>query len=321
VTATLAKKVPTKAPRAPKEVLLDIPPASVKRKPLQENAMEDVSPISQPQTPVGSFLRAPFLQLAADVVDDLERVRNANQNRLRQLTRTETDADGIERGFGLDIRHPDVARLAALVDRLEEAYADSVKNLERLVKAHPLWPWAQAQSGIGAKQFARLLAAVGDPYWHDGQNRPRTLYELYAYCGLDPVNGVGRRRKRGEKACWNDTAKMRVYLIAESCMKRVAMPERQIVIRGQVRQYAATEASPYRVLYEQAREKYENSTHDVEPCIQCGTKGKPAPVGTDLRDGHKNQRALRIVAKRILSDLYDEAKRLHNQQGKAGKAA
>ena len=54
-------------------------------------------------------LADPSLMLAADVVDDLERVRIANENRLRQLTRAEVDSDGEERGFGLSADHPDVA--------------------------------------------------------------------------------------------------------------------------------------------------------------------------------------------------------------------
>lgn len=259
----------------------------------------------------GPFLRSPFLRLAADVVDDLENVRNANQNRLRQLTRVGVDADGLHRGFGLPAEHPDVVRLATLVGQLEASYDLAVKNLETVMKAHPLWVWAKPLGGIGQKQLARLLAAIGDPFWHDAQNRPRGLYELNAYTGLDPVNGVGRRRRRGEQCSWNDTAKMRVYLIAESVVKQIAQPEREVVIGGVARAYAAKDASPYRVVYDAARAKYEDAVHDREPCVQCGSKGKPAPVGSDLRDGHKHRRALRAVAKAILKDLWTEARRLH----------
>jgi hypothetical protein len=248
----------------------------------------------------GSFLRSPFLRLSADVVDDLENVRNANQNRLRQLTRAEADSDGKHRGFGLPTDHPDVRRLEALVEALDDSLDMAIKNLERVMRSHPLWTWAQPITGVGAKQFARLLGALGDPYWHDGDDRPRGLYELYSYCGLAPVDGAGRRRTRGELANWNDEAKMRVYLIAERCMIAVAQPERN------------RKGSPYRVVYDQARAKYEDAVH-THPCPPCGTPGKPAPVGSDLRDGHKNRRALRIVAKTFLKDLWKEAERLHKE--------
>jgi hypothetical protein len=51
---------------------------------------------------------------------------------------------------------------------------------------------------------------------------------------------------------------MRVYLIAESCMQQIAQPERNRL------------GSPYRVVYDEARVKYADAVHDVEPCAQCG---------------------------------------------------
>lgn len=65
------------------------------------------------------LLADPFLALAADVLDDTEAVRIADENRLRQLTRDEPDKDGTERGFGLDLTHPAVASLAAMVRTLK----------------------------------------------------------------------------------------------------------------------------------------------------------------------------------------------------------
>lgn len=128
-------------------------------------------------------LADPLLALAADVLDDLERVRIANENRLRQLTRVGLDADGLQRGFGLSTDHPDVARLSALVGALVRAEHDAELNLKRMVRAHRLGPWIQGTVGVGEKQGARLLAAIGDPYWNDLHGRPRTVSELWAYCG------------------------------------------------------------------------------------------------------------------------------------------
>src|SRR5258708_7764605 len=105
----------------------------------------------------GPLLADPFLALAADVLDDLETVRVANQNRLRQLTRTATDTDGEERGFGLDDNHPDVARLAALVGMLIQAEHQAELNLARLMRLHPLGPWLAARKGIGENQDSRLI--------------------------------------------------------------------------------------------------------------------------------------------------------------------
>jgi hypothetical protein len=104
--------------------------------------------------------------------------------------------------------------------------------------------------------------------------------------------GVAPKRARGQKANWSGTAKMRAHLVAVSCMKCMD--------------------SPYRKVYDDAREKYAEAVHDL-PCPQCGPKGQPAQPGTPLSDGHKHHRALRAVAKEVLEDLWREAKRLHEE--------
>lgn len=289
------------------------------------------------------LLADPLLALAADVLDDLEKVRIANENRLRQLTRSTEDSDGEVRGFGLDEAHPDVARLAALVGMLAEAEHKATLNLQRRMRYHALGPWAKAQKGLGEKQVARLLAAIGDPYIRpeitreDGAvepTRPRTVSELWAYAGYhvvpaghctgdphggsvsgeqngsDPGQGktdahmafagVAPKKARGQRANWSATAKMRTFLIAESCIKN--------------------RESPYRSAYDATRQKYAGAVHAAE-CIRCGPKGKPAPVGSPLSDGHKHARALRAVAKEILKDLWREARRIHEETSVSGHGA
>lgn len=318
----------------------------------QASPVAKTEPAPMPLSPLAD----PLLALSADVLSDLEKVRIANENRLRQLTRSAEDSDGETRGFGLDESHPDVARLAALVDMLGQAEHQATLNLGRMVRKHPLGPWLAAQRGIGEKQGARLLAAIGDPYIRpeivreDGTvepSRPRLVSELWALCGYHviktpvgsqvlrdsqwhiaadgsnssadhlvsatqtilvggeqnghpghpafathaPSAGVAPKRARGQKANWSATAKMRAYLVAESCMKQPS-------------------GSRYRDVYEATRAKYAEAAHAVE-CVRCGPKGKPAQPGSALSEGHKHARALRAVAKEVLRDLWREAKRLH----------
>jgi len=174
--------------------------------------------ISNDTHPVEPLLLDLALALSADVVDDLERVRIANENRLRQMTRTEVDVDGEERGFGLKPDDPDVQNLAALIGAMfcksqvlkELGYprppkergkpccleCSAVANLEAKLRRHPLGAWIKAQKGVGDKQGARLLAAIGDPYIRSAyaieENgikkevpaASRTPSALWAYCGL-----------------------------------------------------------------------------------------------------------------------------------------
>jgi hypothetical protein len=274
----------------------------------------------------GGFLRDPILGVLAEVVADLEAVRIANTNRLRILTRTEPDADGENRGFGLTLEHPEIARLARTVDSLHAAEVDAVKNLEKAMRAHPLGDWVRRTKGIGAKQAARLLAAIGDPYWHDMDNRPRTVSELWAYAGYHVMTsgggrvvpdsqmscaaagsdvhpdgrqilanhgydavGVAPKRVRGQKINWSTDARMRAYLIAAQTVKT---------------------GGPYREIYDDGRAKYADAVHKTE-CVRCGPKGKPAQVGSPLNKGHQHARALRLVAKEVLKDMWREARTIH----------
>lgn len=305
----------------------------------------------QPSPMVRSLLADPLLALAADVLDDLEKVRIANENRYRQLTRTGPDADGEERGFGLDQSHPDVARLAALVAMLTAAEHQAELNLARRMRAHPLGPWVKATAGIGEKQGARLLAAIGDPYIRpeltraDGAtepSRPRLVSELWAFCGYHvirtPVSGQimpdthgvsaadGSASGQGGFGTQNQSAGNGTgQAVTGTHVRFAGVAARRK--RGEHANWSATAkmrahliavscmknlGSPYRPVYDTARAKHAGAVHQV-PCPRCGPAGKPAEPGSPLSDGHKHARALRAVAKEILRDLWREARRIHGE--------
>ena len=237
----------------------------------------------------GAFLRDPYLALLSDSLNDLEGIRIATENRVRQLTRTEADEDGVMRGFGLDERSPEVAVAQALAAQLLDAERAATKALEKQMKRHPLYPWVEAQKGVGKKQAARLIAVIGDPYWNDLHDRPRTVSELWAWCGYSVVGGRAQQHTRGQQSNWSSEAKMRTFNIAASCVKS----------KGH-----------YRDVYDVGRIKYADATHHVE-CKRCGPKGHPAEPGSPLSLGHQHARALRLVSKEILKDLWSLARDIH----------
>lgn len=260
---------------------------------------------NQPPSARGGFLRDPVLGVLADVLNDLEAVRVANANRVRILTRNEADGDGEERGHGLTEDHPQVKALALTVKALEVAEHEAVLNLQRSMRKHPLAAFQKRHKGIGEKQLARLLATIGDPYWNDLHQRPRTVSELWAYAGFHVLRagghgvhdspgstapGVAPKRTRGQKSNWSEDARKRTWVIAS------AMPK-----------FAG---GHYETVYRDARVKYAESVHP-SVCVRCGPKNKPAEVGSPLSDGHKHARAIRITAKEILKDLWIEAKSIH----------
>lgn len=283
----------------------------------------------------GGFLREPILSILADVVTDFETVRVANENRVRQLTRTETDKDGGSRGFGL-AGHPEVVKLQAAVAALAAAEHDAVLNLQRAVRKHPLGHVQKRYRGLGEKQFARLLAAIGDPFWNDLHERPRTVSELWAYSGfhvlpasghgesgphsqgaaagfntIPGVNdearrqsgvapGVAPKRQRGQRSNWNEEARKRCFVISESFLRNCRKAEDKRGPQDPI-------ADKYRVLYDAAKAKHADAAHAVE-CVRCGPSGKPAPAGSPLSKAHIHARALRAVSKELLKELWIEAR-------------
>jgi hypothetical protein len=113
--------------------------------------------------------------------------------------------------------------------------------------------------------MARLISVIGDP-----AERPNPA-KLWAYCGYgDPARiTIPKGAVQAELlARGNPEAKKRVWLI--------------------VRSFVMKENSPYRSVYEQAKERYE---------------------GRDWTPGHKDAAARRFVAKRFLKDLWIESRK------------
>lgn len=232
-----------------------------------------------------------LLNTFASLLDDVEGLRKAGANRLRILTTTEADSDGVMRGFGLSMNNRSVQVIDALQAELETVEKGVIKELQKIMKSHPLGPWVKAQKGVGEKQAARLLAAIGDPYWIEAaefeddngnitvrEAGPRTVSQLWAYAGLhvDP-KGEAVRRRKGVQSNWKTDIKTRAYLVATSCIKQ---------------------DGGYRKVYD-ARRAATKISHP------------------DWTDGHSHNDALRIVSKAILKDMWVEAKRLHEEAEKA----
>jgi hypothetical protein len=252
------------------------------------------------------------LILAADILDDIERVRIANTNRLFIMTRStdELDSDGGNRGFGYDKESENVISLTSMVDGLAALEVEAEKNLTKAMKRHPLGKWVKSQKGLGEKQAARLLAAIGDPYWHLNDDRPRTVAELWAYSGLhalpvDPENVTRNgpsapgehyapKRRKGVQANWSTKAKTRAYLIATSCLKQLVKPCAKSE-EGAVEHVYGCSCSPYRVTYDVRRARTAVSHPDWTP-------------------GHSHNDALRISSKEILKGFYNAAKEIHEAQ-------
>lgn len=260
---------------------------------------------STPKPPARPLLD-PLLTVASIALDDLEALRIAQENRYRSLTTTGESENGVEWGYGLDDSIKEVAEAGAMVEAIAALEHKQVLSLQRLMRKHPLGPWVKAQHGIGDKLAARLLGVIGDPYWHTVEERPRTVSELWAYCGLHTTPArptgtdthlrsaggeynVAARRKKGVQANWSDDAKKRAWLIATSIVKA---------------------GGPWREVYDRRREATAERVHQTE-CVRCGPSGRPAQPGSPWSKAHQHADALRILSKEVLKGFWRESRRLH----------
>lgn len=253
-TATTPSPTPEKTASPSGEPLVTPPPNTAA-----------LMPISAARAAEYDALNLPLIVLAENL-HDIELTRIAMGNRLRQLQ-------------ALDAGSGDIEVLADIAEGMAQLEHQVVLRLRRAMRAHPLGPWVKRSKGVGEKQAARLLAAIGNPCWNSLHDRPRRgPAELWAYCGYHVVHddggtvGVAPRRRKGQRSNWNTAARTRAYLVAESCMKSLG--------------------GEYRAVYDLGRAKY---------------AGLPT-----LK--HEHNRALRLVSKAVLRDIYLEARAWHEAE-------
>lgn len=229
------------------------------------------------------------LTIAADQVDDLERVRIATANRLRAVAQEKQGEDS-----------PEAESIRAQLEAIAQAEKTAVGELQRAMKRHPLAPFVSSITGIGEKTVARLLGVIGDPLYRfdpkTGTAVKRTLAQLRSYCGCgDPKKD---RLKKGVKARHNAEAKKRIHVIAAAAIKNRCEPCRQASLATEgwtpppSECRCAKEGRRYRAIYDEAR-LYEETRTDE---------------GAAETDGHRHNRALRKVKKAFIADLQDAAR-------------
>lgn len=223
-----------------------------------------------------------LILILADALDDLERVRIATDNRLRALEQVKGLPDS-----------PEADTMVKVSEGIAALERMAVKDLERAVKEHPLGRWQKQATGVGAKQFGRLLATIGDP-----ADRPNVA-KLRQYCGHgDPARSHCRR---GQPVEHSPTAKMRVRLIAKSAIRHRCPA---CVAQGKERSgdEAGWMAPPPSCVCEESGYRY-RAIYDRE---------KLKWQDRDVPDAHKDSHALRVVGKEMLKDLWIEARKMRD---------
>lgn len=240
------------------------------------------------------------LRVLAEMFDDAEQFRIAQVNR--------TTSGKIDPGLFISV-----------LDSIHRTEADAKRALRgcyRDVVPAPIRAWQKLAPGIGEHRLAMLLGRLGHPriaiphHWQNGpapdghaclahtcspnrhliRDEPyfRTVAQLWQFCGHgDPDRSQARKGMTADQLAEIGSPKLKkaVYLIAKSTMIQKSA------------------GGPYRLLYEDARERYQDRTH-AAACPQCGPAGSPAHPGSPWHPAHQHAAALRLVGKEILRDLW-----------------
>lgn len=186
----------------------------------QTSARATVVAKTKTDTPAPDILLT--IRTLGSLLDDLERVRVMNGNRIGAM----------EREYGEALPH-----LHVIQDQLAAVEHEAELELVRAWRKHPLAAWAKTRRGVGEKSIARLVAVIGDP-----ADRPNVA-KLWAYCGHgDPARAGGIPKGATQEELFkrgNPKAKKQTWLIATSLLK-----------------------AGNRGVYDAAREKYAEAVHD-----------------------------------------------------------
>lgn len=142
-------------------------------------------------------------------------------------------------------------------DKFQELEKEVDKDIARLAKDLPIIQHMIEVKGVGPLLSAKVVSMIDI-------ERASTVSALWRYCGYAVINGEREKLTKGEKSHYNIRLKTTCYLVASSFLKS---------------------GSPYRDVYDSAREYYEVKQ-------------------LDWTKGHKHNAAMRKMTKMWLSHLW-----------------
>jgi hypothetical protein len=164
------------------------------------------------------------------------------------------------------------------------------RQLERLVKQHPMADWVKACPGLGYGGFARIVGVTGDFMLFPN------VAKVWAYMGMHVVNGHAPKREKGVKSNWSPQGRVVAHQIGDSIVK---------LGRGRYRELYDAKKAEYL-----ARPRLGNSgcpmgqVHKdkggkVLACVKPGENGNETSA-------HLHNAAMRVAVKELLKDMWVE---------------
>jgi transposase len=188
-----------------------------------------------------------LLRALVDVRDrQVQKARIQFNNRLSAIQNGTDETDG-----------PQAELCQRWLDRFSIIEAELDKDIAAAVAHAPIYEHLSGLRGIGPMLAAKMIALIDI-------DRAPTVSSLWRYAGYGVVNGEREKPVKGEKLHYNKRLKTTLYLVATSFLRS---------------------NSPYRRIYDSAREYY-------------------AANRQDWTKGHQHQAAMRKMTKIFLSHLW-----------------
>lgn len=179
-----------------------------------------VDVIEEPEFEEKEYVHFNELRWLTDTYMQSQKIRIASQNRVRALEQQ------VDQG-------PETVFLNVLLNRFAEIEKDITKQMTKVLKHHPAWPWLTKVKGVGPTLATKLLGLIPEDI-----SSFTTVSKLWRYAGLAVIDGKAERPKKGEKLHYNVRLKTVMYLIAGSMIKS---------------------KSPYRLIYDRAKSYYQQT--------------------------------------------------------------
>jgi len=228
------------------------------------------------------------LRWLTDHLSHLEKTRIAINNRLMAIR------------AGGELPLPELIDQQAFMDVVMAEEKRATKRLETAMQDHPYGPFVANVPGLGYKTIGRLVGIVGDPYWHPEHDRPRTVSELWAYCGLNPTAPPAMRgmTQQDARARGNRQARAMLYVIS-SVVIRYDNVYREVYDKRRAHTIE-------RIHVTNCRNTIVPRAHAPAGSNGCATTAHPewGATGSPWRKGHQHSDGLRVVAKTLLKDLW-----------------
>lgn len=199
-----------------------------------------------------------LLRALVDLRDvQIQKARIQFGNRLHAMTSVTDEGEPVDETAREQVEI--IKRYGARFEQIESEITDDIAVL---VRAYPIYAELSRIKGIGPMLSAKLLALIADVSTFE------TVSKLWRFAGYAVIDGAAEKPVKGEKRHYNTRLKTACFLVGTSFLRS---------------------GSPYRLIYDRAREHY------------AGRE--------DWSDMRRHRAAMRKMIKVFLSHLWERWRR------------